>query len=231
MNIDKIAWDFDLSKIRLRQSEIDDVVSELTSFITNIDFSAHFRSSHYSGEWSSFSLRSGSGREDDARNSEDGTYRNSKSLDGLHCTKAFLKRLEGVGSLRRVRLLKLARGTKVEKHIDLQEAPKRGVLRIHLPIITDLNYRMTILDHSISWPVGKLSVADFSVPHALENNGPDRTHLVIDLDGKSSVVDFLVGYKQRNITEEVSVFLQQLYTAFARNEVINFLIGWWRYGR
>ena len=71
MKIEKLAWKFDLSKIAMVQSEIDVVVSELANYISKVDFNAHFRSSHYSGEWSSFSLRSGSGFENDAKNSKD----------------------------------------------------------------------------------------------------------------------------------------------------------------
>ena len=56
-----------------------------------------------------------------------------------------------------------------------------GILRLHLPIITNRQVVMGIADRQHFWAAGELWWADFSLPHYVENNSAiDRAHLIVD---------------------------------------------------
>lgn len=80
-----------------------------------------------------------------------------------------------------VRLMALGPGTVGMTHDDPKYSPKYGVLRLHIPVVTNPDAR-TILDgQPHHWEPGEFWFGDFSRLHHVENLGSEhRTHLVMD---------------------------------------------------
>ena len=83
--------------------------------------------------------------------------------------------------LRAVRLMSLGPGVRVHEHRDGKCGYPWGVLRLHVPIITNPGAELVIESQSYHWPAGQLWFGDFDRPHYVRNEGTeDRIHLVID---------------------------------------------------
>jgi len=90
-------------------------------------------------------------------------------LDGLPCPKS------------NARIMYMERHTKLELHTDLPCNFQTGILRLHVPIITNPQIVMGIADRQYYWAAGELWWGNFSLPHYVENNSPiDRAHLIVD---------------------------------------------------
>ena len=92
--------------------------------------------------------------------------------------------------LRMVRLMRLAAGSTIKEHEDLDLGIEDGQARIHIPITTNpdvdfrLNGRRIVMEPGSAW---YLRLSD---PHAVENRGAaDRVHLVVDMFAN----DWLLG--------------------------------------
>jgi hypothetical protein len=83
----------------------------------------------------------------------------------------------------RVQFLRLKAGTKIGRHRDLGENRFiKGILRIHIPVITNDKVLMYVDGNPYYFPVGTAWYFDATAPHSVENNGEqDRFHLVADL--------------------------------------------------
>lgn len=90
-------------------------------------------------------------------------------LDSLPCPK------------NSARIMYLERHTKLAVHTDAPCNFQTGILRLHVPIITNRQVVMGIEDRQYFWGEGELWWGDFSLPHYVENNSPiDRAHLIVD---------------------------------------------------
>lgn len=91
-----------------------------------------------------------------------------------------LKKLPG--KLFAVRLLELSGRSSLEKHLDYGVGLSYGIIRIHLPIISNEKVIFKIEDESLHLDEGSLWFTDISRYHSVINSSKKtRLHLVIDL--------------------------------------------------
>ena len=85
-------------------------------------------------------------------------------------------------STRRVRFMKLTKGTNIHWHYDWDECISLGNCRLHIPLIVNNESSGCISHQYYQWKPGEIWYGDFSFPHKVFNNGTsDRLHFVIDL--------------------------------------------------
>jgi hypothetical protein len=81
----------------------------------------------------------------------------------------------------RVRLMSLAPGAQIFEHYDREESLDAGVVRLHIPIVTNSDIDFYLGRQRQYWRVGELWYGDFSFPHWLRNRGEERrVHMVLD---------------------------------------------------
>jgi len=79
------------------------------------------------------------------------------------------------------RLMALGPGTRVREHRDAKCGLPWGLVRLHVPIVTNPGARVVIDGHDYHWEAGRLWFGDFDRPHHVVNNGTEsRVHLVLD---------------------------------------------------
>ena len=224
-----IAHRINVEELPFSEVDFDRVVEECRIIIGNqlkVGFGSHFRKTHHNGGWGGMSLRSGSGKSDDMKNSADGGYINTDIVSKYKNVDGFISALNSLGTLGRVRLLVLSTGGKVEAHIDLKESPQRNELRIHLPIITNEGAVLTFGAKNFSWKPGELWTADFSLPHSIQNTGPMRVHLVADLKVSPPTLNQLLpNYIRPSFFDRLVIFFWQLFVSIKRQEGLKFFIG------
>lgn len=84
--------------------------------------------------------------------------------------------------LRSVRLMALGPGAVVHEHRDGKCGFPWGVMRLHIPVITNPGAQVVIDGQATHWDAGRLWFGDFNRPHYVRNTGDEtRVHLVIDV--------------------------------------------------
>ncbi|TND07563.1 MAG: Aspartyl/Asparaginyl beta-hydroxylase [Bacteroidetes bacterium] len=143
------------------------------------DWSAHYNSADYAGSWESISLRSMSGKEDDARAFAGAQFHDTPLLEKLPYIQSVVRHFEC--PIETVRLLRLAAGSEIKEHRDPEGGYEDGYLRIHIPVQTNEQVTFIVGGENIPMKNGECWYADFNLPHSVKNeSGSDRVHLVID---------------------------------------------------
>ncbi len=141
----------------------------------------HFQVKHYEGEWSAIPLRSIHGDAGNAYISpvETDVYEDTVLLKDCPCMQEVLKTFEC--PLLSVRLLKLAAGAQVHEHKDRDLCFEEGLVRFHIPVITNEDVEFFLDQERMYLKEGECWYMNFNLPHALHNKSKvDRIHLVID---------------------------------------------------
>lgn len=170
-----------MSNTALRLPFLFDVPAMLKELDTALqqDWAKHYNKADYHGEWTSVSLRSMSGKEDDARAQAGAGYRNTPLLEKLPYLGSVVAQFRC--PLETVRLLRLAPGSEIKEHSDPDGGYPDGYLRIHVPIRTSDAVDFIVDGERIPMQPGECWYADFSLPHRVLNRSTeDRIHLVID---------------------------------------------------
>ena len=83
--------------------------------------------------------------------------------------------------LNAARLMALGPRTACRPHRDSKYALSHGMVRLHLPIVTDPGAVLVLDDVTYRWKPGELWAGEFSRPHHVANGGDEsRVHLVVD---------------------------------------------------
>jgi Aspartyl/Asparaginyl beta-hydroxylase len=146
----------------------------------------HFVKQNYDGDWSVIALRGPAGATHPIQMiySDPGRkdFADTPMLAGLRHFRAALDAF--ACPLHAVRLMRLTPGSVIKEHHDNDLAFEQGMVRIHIPVITNdgvdlrLNGRRCVMTAGSSW---YLRLSD---PHSVANRGTvDRVHLVIDAEG------------------------------------------------
>jgi hypothetical protein len=91
-------------------------------------------------------------------------------LDSLPCPKLS------------ARLIRMPAGHGLVPHRDNWRGFRFGVLRLHVPILTNPGVKFLIGSASFRWRAGELWYGEFSAEHSVKNAGKlPRTHLVVDV--------------------------------------------------
>jgi hypothetical protein len=145
--------------------------------IEAVKMQAHYGGYH-DGKWSAIGLVSQGGRMDDLQMGNEPYQKTdllkqcpyfNEVIDSFPCEK------------QRVRLMAIAPGGKIFEHYDLIETLDRGVVRLHIPVVTHPDVVFVIAKRRVVWKEGELWYGDFSFPHYVENPSQiNRVHMVMD---------------------------------------------------
>ena len=166
----KLPFQFDAA--RLRQD---------LALVAPDEWIKHFNQYNYEGNWSVVSLRSNGGRTKqiypDPHSTED--FADTEILARCAYVREVLNRIECEKEA--VRFMLLAPGARIKEHKDFFMGFDEGVIRLHIPVITNPQVEFYLDGERVPMREGELWYLDFSQKHRVENNGDsDRIHLVMD---------------------------------------------------
>jgi mannose-6-phosphate isomerase-like protein (cupin superfamily) len=162
----------------------------------------HFQVKHYEGDWSAILLRSING---DVNNgfispTEDAFYADTILLDECAYFKEILHQFKC--PLLSVRLLKLSAGTQIHEHKDADLNFEEGLVRFHIPVITNADVDFYLDKEKMVLQQGECWYMNFNLPHSLHNkSNSDRIHLVIDAEVNDWVKDLFSSPQVTNKKE------------------------------
>ncbi|MFY0601939.1 MAG: aspartyl/asparaginyl beta-hydroxylase domain-containing protein [Cyclobacteriaceae bacterium] len=147
------------------------------------EWTLHFNTHYFGGEWSGIVLRAhNTSIEGIATGQGDASsYQDTPTLKKLHYIQEILDYFQC--PITSVRLLKLTPGSVIKEHTDPDLVFWEGLVRLHIPIITNDQVRFIVDGEDLMMLPGECWFAEFCQPHSVENKGEtDRIHLVIDLE-------------------------------------------------
>ncbi len=142
---------------------------------------AHFNKGYYQGEWKGLALRSTTGRANQLFTPPQDTMEAADTaiLGRCHYFQRVLAAFEC--PIRGARLLSLGPGSKILEHQDYFLGIEDGLIRIHIPVATDLRVEFFVDNRRLVMMEGEAWYIDFGLPHRVHNfSDKDRVHLVID---------------------------------------------------
>ena len=150
----------------------------------------HFNQSNYEGNWSVASLRSNGGATKQIYPDphSPAAFEDTEILARCRYVREVLSRIEC--EKESVRFMLLGAGARIREHKDYFMGFEDGVIRLHIPVVTNERVEFYLAGERVPMHEGELWYLDFSQKHRVENNGTtDRIHLVMDC----KVNDWLVG--------------------------------------
>jgi hypothetical protein len=144
---------------------------------------------YHAGEWTGIALHSMGGK-DSVFPSAAGMdrYQPTENLLRTPYFKQILDELDCPKEV--VRILFLPPGGYIKDHFDFHTSFQFGLLRLHIPIITDPALNFVIDGERMDWRPGELWYGDFSKVHSVKNDSQIvRVHIVIDVQ----INDFLLS--------------------------------------
>lgn len=157
---------------------IDKLQKEL-SICENELWTPHFNTKRYEGNWTSVSLRSGSGLTNDITSFPNATYKNTDLLNLCPYFKEIMDWFECEKEA--VRLLRLGPQSEIKEHVDNDTSYEDGFFRIHIPIITNDEVFFYVDKKRVPMKMGECWYANFQLPHSVENKSSEpRIHLTLD---------------------------------------------------
>ncbi len=143
----------------------------------------HFVRQNYDGDWSVIALRGPAGAthpvqmiySDPSRSD----FEDTPMLAGSPYFRQVLSRF--ACPLHAVRLMRLTPGSVIKPHHDNDLSFEQGMVRIHIPVVTNDEVDFRLNGTRIEMPAGSAWYLRLSDPHSVANRGAaDRVHLVID---------------------------------------------------
>lgn len=208
---------------------IEKLQKDLVTCETNL-WTPHFNTNRYEGKWTSVSLRSQSGLENDIFSFPDKEYKNTPLLNSCLYFKEIMDWFECEKEA--VRLLRLGPESEIKEHVDNDTSYEDGFFRIHVPIITNSEVYFNVDHKLVPMKMGECWYANFQLPHSVQNKSLEpRIHLTIDCirndwsDELFSKMGFDVDYVHKNeYSDEVK---KQVIAELSRNpsEINNRLIA------
>ena len=143
------------------------------------EWALHFNTNDFTGTWTSFALRSVSGKELDILATPKATYQNTETLEECRYFKEIIDSFSCQKEA--VRLLSLSPKSHIKEHKDNDGGYEDGFFRIHVPIQTNVQVIFKVNGQTLSMQEGECWYANFNLPHYVSNEGiADRIHLVLD---------------------------------------------------
>ena len=149
--------------------------------LTAADWVPHFNTRYYEGAWSAAALRSVGGRTgqiypDPAAQEP---FADTPLVARCPHVSALLERF--ACPLQSVRFLKLAAGSVIREHRDLNLGYEDGEIRLHIPVRTNAQVEFYLNGRQLTLNEGECWYLNFNLPHRVVNGGEtDRVHLVLD---------------------------------------------------
>ena len=173
------------------------------------EWTAHFNTGYYSGDWSGVALRSAAGADKVIyAGSQHGAFADTALLQHCQHLRAVVETFQC--PLRAVRLLRLTAGSVIREHRDPDLGYEAGEVRLHIPVRTNAAVEFYLDNRRLLMGEGECWYLDLSLPHRVQNLGrTDRVHLVIDCQ----LNDWLRELIARGVPSEG---LESGYEAFRR---------------
>ncbi|WP_286968090.1 aspartyl/asparaginyl beta-hydroxylase domain-containing protein [Flavobacterium sp. UBA4854] len=157
---------------------IEKLQNDLMTCETNL-WTPHFNTDRYEGKWTSVSLRSQSGLENDILSFPNKEYKNTPLLDDCSYFKEIMDWFQCEKEA--VRLLRLGPQSEIKEHVDNDTSYEDGFFRIHVPIITNPEVYFYVDHKLVPMKMGECWYANFQLPHSVENKSEEpRIHLTVD---------------------------------------------------
>ena len=144
------------------------------------EWTAHFNTAYFSGDWSGIPLHAKPGvRNPLLVNSEAVPYDATGVKDLYPHLHEVIEAFKC--PLRAVRLLKLSAGSIIREHQDYDLGYENGEVRIHVPVLTNPQVEFYLDNKRVIMNPGECWYLDLQRPHRVHNRGTtDRIHLVVD---------------------------------------------------
>lgn len=154
------------------------------------DWTPHFNTRYYEGDWSVVPLRAPKGAVMDIFPDPSITeFVETKHM--ARCT--YVPKVVELFQcpLETVRFMKLGAGAVIKEHRDFGLCLEGGSARIHIPVRTSADVAFRLGGEDVPMAEGEAWYLNFDLPHSVENRGSrERVHLVIDC----LVDDWLLSY-------------------------------------
>lgn len=141
----------------------------------------HFNQQGYSGNWNALPLYAPGGEPDNIY-ALDHKGRKLEATPQLKACPYFRSVISNFKcSLSSVRLLRLAPGSYIKPHRDLEAGYENGFFRLHIPILTHAQVNFTLDGQRLIMRPGECWYTNVNYVHSVANEGSsDRVHLVLD---------------------------------------------------
>ena len=168
-NYVKFPFQFDAARLRRDLAQVADD-----------EWIRHFNQSNYEGNWSVASLRSNGGKTKQIYpDPHADAFEDTEILARCPYVREILEKIECEKEA--VRFMLLAAGARIKEHKDYFMGIEDGVVRLHIPVVTNDKVEFYLNGELVKMNEGELWYLDFSQKHRVENNGDsDRIHLVMD---------------------------------------------------
>jgi len=166
----QLPFKFDANSLK---SDLDQVLPT--------DWRPHFNRPYYEGEWKALALRSTTGQANQIYRSPDDEREPMDTVVLSRCAyfQAVLKTFQC--PVLNARLMSLSPGSTIREHEDHQMGFEYGLIRIHIPIVTDERVKFFVGHQRLSMKEGEAWYIDFAQPHSVHNlSDASRVHLVLD---------------------------------------------------
>lgn len=157
------------------------LLKEDVNKILNHEWTKHYNTNDYSGDWSSIALMSQGGKSDNIyalpTNNEEVVF--TEILEQCEYFKEIINQFKFQKSS--VRLLRLSVGAEIKPHKDYCLGYEDGCFRIHIPVITNNEVEFILDNERLIMNEGECWYINANFTHSVANRGnEDRIHLVID---------------------------------------------------
>ncbi len=153
--------------------------------VATAGWTEHFVKQNYDGDWSVIALRGPKGETHPVRLIySDPACREFADRPLLAAAPYFRQILQGLECpLQAVRLMRLAPGSRIKEHRDHDLCFEDGVVRLHIPVVTNAGVDFRLNGERCVMPAGSAWYLRLSDPHSVANRGEtERVHLVIDAE-------------------------------------------------
>ena len=159
--------------------DVRNVRDELSEFVRD-DWTPHFNTQYYEGDWSGIALRAAANAHVELYPDPTAeTYVDTVAMSRCPSVKRILNSFEC--ETESVRFLRLGPGASIREHRDYRLSIEDGVARIHVPVKTSDAVEFFLDGDRIDMKEGEAWYLNFNLPHRVENKGDEtRVHLVID---------------------------------------------------
>jgi hypothetical protein len=161
---------------------------------------------YHKGEWTGIALYSMGGKQSTFPSAA-GTdhYQETEELQQAPYFRQILRELECPKEV--VRILFLPPEGHIKDHFDFHTSFQFGLLRLHIPIVTNPDVAFLIDGQRMNWKAGELWYGDFSKVHSVKNDSSIvRVHMVIDVQINDFVLSlFPQDFVERRRAEGISI--------------------------
>lgn len=158
------------------------LAADLANF-SSAQWIEHFVKQNYDGDWSVIALRGPAGATHPVQMIySDPSRSDFADTPALAGSPYFQQVLAAFACpLQAVRLMRLAPGSVIKEHHDHDLSFEQGMVRIHIPVVTNEGVDFRLNGARVAMPAGSSWYLRLSDPHSVATRGAaDRVHLVID---------------------------------------------------